>query len=681
MKYIKQVLTLLEKQSTKHKNECFNYAVPTLWDSCDTKGIVTYNQAKIVNPYEFYYANIKSLSNKGKEQDYLQSLSLLKKKKAKNGRWIKSSFAYSAMVRTSAAYDHDRDGYLTQSNLYGLKETGTFLKFMVLLPYLKKMGVDTLYLLPFFKPSNYDKKGEYSSCYAVHDFFAIDETLSDPMLEGMSVEDQCKAFMELCHMHEIRVIIDIIPRTNAIRSQLLKEHPEWFYWIHKKEAADFIPPSIDTVEKLAVATDEIMEKVYEHEDCKKYLQHFTFDPKTIDAKKYKSLVETCEKTQSDLLEAIEKAYDITIACAFSDQVNDPQPVWSDVTFLRMYLDHPKLAKQFIDTKQPPYILFDVAKSNLHPGMKENRELWDTIGNIIPFYQKHYGIDGVRIDMGHALPVKLVDEIIKKAKEVDPDICIIAEELDVRNDKISLEKGYNMILGNGFSEECRIEEHRLHDFYYGARDLALPLFAMGENHDSPRLSARKGKRTLNDMHTIMNLFMPNGVAFMNSGQEFYEVQPMNLGLDSTSEERYRLDKKDFRYGKLALFDSFCFTYDEDRITDLLKKAQKIRKEYINEIIDLKKSIPAWFNSPWDLGYGSFFCKKDRAILVVANANMENSAIYEIQLNNVLSQLKFYPRSCKEIFSTHEESTHKGYMEGRRHIYVNMLPGEVKIIEID
>lgn len=680
MKYITKVIEELKKQNDLHQNDSYNYEVPALWNNAHTKGITTYHGGVIVNPYTFYYENINALVNEKKNKNYLQPLSVLKNSKSKGGEWIKSAFAYSCMIRTSAAYDHDRDGYVTQSNLYGLKESGTFIKFMVLIPYLKRMGIDTIYLLPFFKTSSFDKKGEFGSCYAVSDFFEIDETLHDPLIEGMDVNEQCKAFMEVCHMHDLHVIIDIIPRTNAIRSQFLNEHPDWFYWIKKEYAQNFKPPHIDTVCKLAVATDDIMEKVYEHENCATFLKQFTLDPKSIDSKKYEKLIKKVKDNNLDLLTEIEKEYDITVACAFSDQVNDPQPVWSDVTFLRMYLDHPTLAQKYIDKDQAPYILFDVAKSNLHPGNIENRELWDTITNFIPFYQNHYGVDGVRIDMGHALPLKLVDEMLEKARENDPDICIIAEELDTRNDKISKEKGYNMILGNGFSEECRILEHRLHDFYYGARDLALPLFALGETHDTPRISARDGGKRLTNMLTLLNLFTPNGVAFLNSGQEFYEVQPMNLGLDCRENERWQLDKKDPRYGKLALFDSFYFTYDTNEMIELLEKVMPIRKKYINEIKNVKKTIPAWFVTPWDLGLGSFFVKNDKAILVVANADMNEERVYEVQLENVLKNLKFYPKKCREIFSNIEDS-YPGYIESLHHIYVRMQPGEVKIIEIE
>ena len=65
-----------------------------------------------------------------------------------------------------------------------------------------------------------------------------------------------------------------------------------------------------------------------------------------------------------------------------------------------------------------------------------------------------------------------------------------------------------------------------------------------------------------MASIVNLFTPNGVPFINSGQEFYEIQPMNLGVDCTKEEQWILEPSDFRYGKLALFDSYAYLYNEE-----------------------------------------------------------------------------------------------------------------------
>ena len=150
---------------------------------------------------------------------------------------------------------------------------------------------------------------------------------------------------------------------------------------------------------------------------------------------------------------------MTVAPAFSDCINDPQPAWNDITFFRMYLDHPTASVPFLpkDENFNPYILYDVAKSSLNPGSLINQPLWDLLSQIIPYYQTEFGIDGARIDMGHALPLELVKQIIEAARKIDPHFCFIAEELDSQNASVSLEKGYNMIIGGGFTMETRPKE--------------------------------------------------------------------------------------------------------------------------------------------------------------------------------------------------------------------------------
>ena len=677
MKYIQKLIRNLEHQSKKHEDETYNYRVPNLWNTCYEKGVKTYDGDLIVNPYSFYYENIKKIVADARRLNYLKPLSVIHGQRKNDQDWIHRAFAYSAMIRTSASYDHDHDGYITQKDLYGFKETGTFMKFIVLLPYLKEIGIDTLYLLPFFAGSDFDKKGDFSSCYAVSDFFSIDPTLKDPLLDEMDVEAECKAFMEACHLMGMRVTIDIIPRTNAIRSALLKEHPDWFYWISLERKNEYKPPEYAQLPAISVATKEVNEIVYQSLQTYDFLSLFTFDPRTIDATKYAQVVAKSESENKDLLSLIEEQFGITVACAFSDQANDPQPVWSDVTYLRMYIDHPCQGQHYVSKNHPPYILFDVAKCSLNPGQLPNEELWEMISDIIPYYQQNYGIDGVRIDMGHALPIDLVTRIIAKAKDIDPTCAIIAEELDTNNDRISVEKGYSMILGNGFSEECRIYEHRLNRFYYHARTMACPLFASAETHDTPRIAAREGEKKLARMLTILNLFMPNGVAFLNSGQEFYEVQPMNLGLDATNEERYRLGKKDYRYGKLALFDAFAFTYEKTDLLALLKKATVNRQQYIEAIVDVRQNAPAWFDHPYDLGIGSFFFKQKKILLAVANANIYEEATYHVQWSNIEDQLRFKPKSLKLLLSTEDEELKCELKENC--IEIVLQPCEIKLIE--
>ena len=49
-----------------------------------------------------------------------------------------------------------------------------------------------------------------------------------------------------------------------------------------------------------------------------------------------------------------------------------------------------------------------------------------------FLSKNFGIDGARLDMGHALPDELEHEIISRVKAYDPSFVIIAEELNMDN---------------------------------------------------------------------------------------------------------------------------------------------------------------------------------------------------------------------------------------------------------
>ncbi|MCK7487449.1 MAG: hypothetical protein MZU97_19500 [Bacillus subtilis] len=53
---------------------------------------------------------------------------------------------------------------------------------LALLPLLKKMGVDTVYMLPISRFSLKDKKGELGSPYGVASFFDLDPNLKDDLV-------------------------------------------------------------------------------------------------------------------------------------------------------------------------------------------------------------------------------------------------------------------------------------------------------------------------------------------------------------------------------------------------------------------------------------------------------------------------------------------------------------------
>ncbi|MDF9824570.1 starch synthase (maltosyl-transferring) [Breznakia sp. PF5-3] len=680
MKYIKKAIKNLEKKKVNCKLDK-NYILPYNFNFFNYEDYKEFKHNQMnVNPYAFYAEGLKAIIKNKPNKDYLQSLSQLKQIKSKNGDWIKQAFVYSSMIRSSSSYDHDQDGQIKLCNDDGFKESGTFLKQIFILSYLKDMGIDTIYLLPFFENSKEFKKGEFGSCYAIRNIFTLDDTLYDPLLDELTLLEQAKAFFEACHILDMRVIIDIIPRTAAIDSTLIKENPDWFYWIDAAFKDDYKLPYYKHIKQLVPPNKKNMELVYQDPSTKKFLSHFCYDPKTSDSEKYTNLVKQCEATNENLLEAIEKEFGVIVAPAFSDWINDPQPVWSDVTYTRMYLDNNELAMCHIEEGHPPYLFFDSAKSSMHPCLKINTELWNKLTNIVPFYQKELGLDGVRIDMGHALPLALVDGIIKEAKKIDSDICFIAEELDISNAKTLKKQGYNMILGNGFSEESRIQQGKLQAFYRRVPNLACPVFALSESHDTSRVSAKTGKKELNIMLSALNLFLPNGVAFINSGQELFEVQPMNLGLDCEESERYNLPKDDPRYNKLALFDPFYFTYNDydPRLINMLKILKDIRKEYLVAISTRNRHIAASFQSDDIYALGSYLINKDKTLLIVANTDLNNEHEYTSNLEVLTNKTKQQIKSIKEIYSTADNPIPP--VQNQNTLFLPFKKGEVKLIEI-
>ncbi len=688
MSKLEKLLNVLEKKIDKGR---VNYVVPDLWNAWDYSGEECRklpSNELLVNPYRFYSEVIKSyiLPKKAKNKDYQKSLSKANKTKIKGdytgGDWVRKSVLYSTMIRTSSAWDHDRSYSLDFSNFNDMKETGTFVKTLALLPLLIKMGVDTLYLLPISRYSRKDKKGELGSPYGIASFFDLDPDLKETMTgRQMTVEEEFQALVEACHILGMRVVIDIIPRTNAVENELVKDHPEWFYWIKASEAGKYKVPLVADLPETVAPNKETMKIAYASEDVKRHISMFQFNPKSQNEKLFNEVVSNNENVAL----AIEKAFDLKIAPAFSDFINDVQPPWTDVTFFRMFLDHPSDTIKYLDDPDiPPYILFDTIKSNLFPGKKPNTELWDTLSNIVPYYQKKFGIDGARIDMGHALPKELLRMIIDKARKVDPDFAFIAEELSPERIEKAKEAGYNIVIGNGFWMEPRIWEKKLHIFVYGAKDSALPMFANCETHDTARIAGREGGEILSRMLIVLNMFLPNLVPFINSGQEVYETQPMNIGLDCVPSDKFKLPENDLFYGKLALFDKYAFHYLHERrweLADHLDGVKKIRKEWINEITDLDCYVPIYFNEFDTPAVGvSYFNKKTKkCLLVVANSNFYDGLHCNVSLQKLREKTKNYNKQGKLLYATYElpRVYHDFTPDGKINFFLGA--GEVKVIE--
>lgn len=569
-------LKLILKELKKRKgNANYPYFIPEEWNCIGFERFhVSENRpGEIgVNPYDFYASCIEYCMNTGKEGKPVST-------SERHRLNLSRSAIYSMFPRTFTAWDHIERGSICP---------GSFLKSLCLLPALKKMNIDIVYLLPVFQRGSKYKKGDLGSPYSIKNVYKLDKIFHDNLLGEYNdniISAEFKAFVEACHIMGMHVIVDYAFRTVSRDNDLILEHPDWFYWIDLQKSTHFSAPSIDNGKSGILLSDNIMDELYRSKGAEEYLSLFTLSPDRIDHDKWTKLIKVYNTTGENILDLVEKYFGITTVPGFSNVINDCQPPWTDATFLRYYFDNHKKAEKYVDDGHSPYIMQDGVCLNMYHGDEANKELWDYITEVIPFYQTYYGIDGARIDMGHALPCELNKEIVKRARSINNDFIFWSEEFDPNKSDSSKQDGFNFISGSTWASYKNIEGE---DFYKELvvatlLNSALPVTAALETPDTPRSAYVFNDRRKIKFLTLINSFLPNTIPFINNGQELMEVQPMNLGLDNTEEGRFVIDREDPQYGKLAFFDNYELHWkNTDRfwIKEVLMDAAKLRDHFID-----------------------------------------------------------------------------------------------------
>lgn len=531
-----------------------------------------------VNPYEFMADCIENqiLSRAGASGDYLTPLGLREKDaRVEPAR----STIYSMFLRMFTSWEHGKEGDICP---------GTLLKAICRLPSLKELGIDIVYLLPIFKYGSRYNKGEIGSPYAIKDIYRLDENLHDPLLGDYSedlIETEFKAFVEACHILGMKVMVDYAFRTVSRDSDLIAEHPDWFYWINIKHVRSFAAPSVKKVKKPLHLDDRSLYYLYTSKNLKDYLAQFVCSPGEADPEKWKVIVEKHRQSGENILDLIEENFGMTTAPGFSDVINDSQPPWTDVTYLRFFFDVHRKAGKYVEEGQPPYIMQDGVRLNFYPGEAKNTGLADYIAGVIPFYQERYGIDGARIDMGHALTPELNSEIIARAKRKNRNFLLWSEDFDPGKSHVSKENGFHFINGYTWAVYKDVEKPGFNKRLFN--DLLLkaeiPVIASLETPDTPRAAHVHKEQRKMELLVLLNSFLPNTVQLINNGFEVMEIQPMNLGLDNTEKGRFVLEKEDPMYGRLAFFDPYRIHWlsgEGEWMRKLLLKATGLRKRFLD-----------------------------------------------------------------------------------------------------
>ncbi len=606
MEAFNELYSVLKKLSESKKYSC-DYKVPGLW-FVENDGST---DPQFVNPVRFFIDRFEDIIEIGKEAN----------RQPNNKYRPENAVVYNMLVRYSTAYGHYSNNQINDGKINigtdenGFRETGTFLKATALLPYIKSLGANTIYLLPVTSIGIDGRKGELGSPYAVRHPLKLDENLGEPVL-GLDIDTQFKALVEAAHSIGMKVVLEFVFRTASIDSELALEHPEWFYWIDaniKNRANDsedknqYGPPVFNDMElsfiRQKIEAGGLTALTAPH---KVFRDMFRLPPRKV------------ARVENRIRGVLPDGTEVKLPGAFADwPPDDTQPAWSDVTYLRLY-----------GHKDFNYIAYNTVRMyDRRLATKNNRidSLWDYIGDVIPYYQKKFGIDGVMIDMGHGLPYELRSQIIRKARKNNPDFIFWEENFLLTNE--SKTEGYNAALGY----MCFIghKPRKLADFInkLSADGVPLPFLATPETHNTPRAATRIGGLKYSQMAWLLSCLLP-GVTFIHSGFELGQQTPVNTGLDFTKEEQSA-----FPTEELPLFSPASMDWDNKAgFINYIRKIVDIKYKYIDssadnmerQIVELetnKKNVIAF------LRRAQF---KGRSLIVAINMNLGNVVEVELEL---------------------------------------------------
>ncbi|NTW83912.1 MAG: alpha-amylase [Chlorobiaceae bacterium] len=589
------------------------YRVPRIWNEHET-GFIE------VKPKDYFTSIIRNI---------IDSKSLHQTVPEKND-WKEKAVVYNLFVRLTCAFDHDGNGSIgTEPLENGFRETGTLLKAIAMLPYIKNLGANTLYLLPLTEIGTQSRKGSLGSPYAVKNPRKLDPMLGEPVL-GISAEMLFKGFVEAAHLLGMHVILEFVFRTASIDSSWIKDHPEWFYWLRDDETTrNYGPPHFD---------QETLGRIYELVDrhemldlpapAEKYRKQFVSQP-----------VIVSEQNGTFHGNALE-GKPCRIASAFSDwPPDDRQPAWTDVTYLKMHTP-----ERFNYIAYNTIRMYDAA---LDDPATFNRELWDKISGIIPSFQQEYQIDGAMIDMGHALPSPLKNTIVGKARENHPGFAFWDENFDPTPS--IRDEGFDAVFGSlPFVVNDIIYIRGLLNFL-NKTGVALPFFGTGENHNTPRLCFRyprqEAGRNFAAFIFTLGAILP-AIPFLHSGMEICEWHPVNLGLNFTEE-----DRENYPSEKLPLFSAFSYDWEYSNglipLNRYIKKVLEIRENYFNLVkCGEKGSISIPYVSDPEL-FAVMRTVNGESLLFIGNSNLheERNGFLEFSMKQGTMVELIENRSCR------------------------------------
>ena len=345
-----------------------------------SKGIISYNipeNEKIsVNPFDYFLDKINEILN-FKENNKQNNLT------------------YRISVSDDLRFEHNLQTNIKRFPDNYFQNGGNFLKAISILPKIKSLKFDTI---------------ELQSVFSSTDLYEIDENLSEEVLE-MSKEDQFSAFLEACHLLNIKVNLEFDMAKCSINPDLALTNPEFFYWIKstsrirsEKYPGGYGKPQFSN-NKIKKINEKIDSEDYNNLPTpdEKYRSFFTQTPVKV-ARVEDKIIGLLQNIKKPL-----KTNECVIAPAFSTFPIMGENIFLDNSSYFKFYNHP-------DFNYMSYNTIDFPDSWLSRDENINTKLWEYIEGIIPHFLSQFDFDGIILNSPELLPRKIKNKIILQIKE-------------------------------------------------------------------------------------------------------------------------------------------------------------------------------------------------------------------------------------------------------------------------
>lgn len=162
--------------------------------------------------------------------------------------------------------DWSMNSTIYEANIRQITPEGTFNAFEAMLPGLKDLGIDIIWVMPINPIGQLNRKGVMGSYYSVQDYTAVNPEYG--------TLDDFKSLVNKAHELGMKVIVDWVANHTAWDHPWTIEHPEWYT---KDSLGNFVPPVPDWSDVIDLDYDQMEMRLAMIDALKYWVQEANID--------------------------------------------------------------------------------------------------------------------------------------------------------------------------------------------------------------------------------------------------------------------------------------------------------------------------------------------------------------------------------------------------------------------